>query len=315
MSIPSKPTKVIKLTKRMKRIIRRSRMPLRFSKFSNHIYNNHIHLTLLALKELSGFGYQPFMEWVENFPQLWSVLGIDRIPHFTTLHKFSGRIDRRYLDMLLEAFIGEFRITTLETGIDSTGLSITNASFYYTNILEKRSKKKGRPKKRRAIKRHIKMTFIVETRKQIILAVQIRRGPENDNKDFKPGYKKVGRIRGKRLKMVTADKGYDSEENHRFIREDMHADTIIPPRKNRSEDFKTRGKYRREMRKGYSKKKYNMRNINETVNSVVKRKMGSHIKARTCKYQNREVYFKVFAYNLNRVGIILLIFEGFLASR
>jgi hypothetical protein len=183
--------------------------------------------------------------------------------------------------------------------------------------LERRKGKggRGRRRKRRLVRRHIKVTAVVEYRKQIVLAIQIRRGPDSDNKDFIPSYTKVNAYVDKELRMVVADKGYDAEASHEFIREELKALSIIPPRRKRSPDFKTRGKYRREMRGGYPKRIYNMRNLNETVNSVVKRAMGGYIRALKCKYQNREVYFKFFAYNVNRTETIILFWGGFLAGR
>lgn len=312
-----KETRFIKLAKKVKNIVVRSHIPLRFSKFSNHIYDNHIHLVLLVLKAKSGMGYEEFMLWIENFTGLWELLELDRVPHFTTLHKFAGRVPRRYLDLVItqssvEGFSGD-----LYTAIDSTGFSLSNASVYYTIVLERYAKKRkrGRPRKKK-VRKYLKVTFVVDIHQQFILIVSVRRGPDNDNKDFIPSYKKLNRLDGRNLEQVLADKGYDSEANHEFIRDVLDADTIIPARRNHSKDYKTKGKYRREMKKGYCKKAYNQRNMVETVNSVVKRKMGDSIRARRVLYQNREIFFMVIAYNIDRsMSIFLFVLRGFLESR
>lgn len=63
--------------------------------------------------------------------------------------------------------------------------------------------------------------------KQIICAIKIRRAPtRHDNVDFKPIVTKSAEI--KPLSIVVADKGYDSEENHILVREDLKAYSIIP---------------------------------------------------------------------------------------
>ena len=318
MSSVKKETKLIKFVKRTLNVIKKARIPLRSSIYSNHIYSNHIHLVLLVLKIKSGMSYEEFMEWTENFPGLWDTLETDSIPHFTTIHKFAGRFPRRYLDMVVTASSIEDDIWSINTAIDSTGFSMTNASRYYTFVIDRRKKtgKRGRPRRHRAIRRHLKATFVVETNSQMVIAAAIRRGPDNDNKDFIPLYKKMSRLDKRMLDRAIADKGYDSEANHAYIRDELGADTIIPARKNRSSDYRTRGKYRREMRVGYSKELYHQRNMAETVNSVIKRKMGDGVMARRCLYQNREIFFKVIAYNIERgLKITLFVLKGFLESR
>jgi len=128
----------------------------------------------------------------------------------------------------------------------STGFSLTNASYHYTVVIrirEKGKRKRGRPRKLRAIKRYLKVTFVVDTDNQTILVTSIRRGPDNDNKDFIRSYKKLEQNDSVDIGLVLADKGYDSESNHIYVREILGAESIIPARKNRSKDFKTRGKY------------------------------------------------------------------------
>ena len=315
MLLAKKETKLIKLVKRTLGIIRKARVPFRSSKFSNHIYNNHVHLVLLVLKVLSDMSYQRFMEWIENFDGLWVVLGVDRVPHFTTIHKFAGRLGRRYLDILVTVSSINGRNRVLVTGIDSTGFELTNASYYYITVLERRrpTGKVGRPRKLRAVHRHLKATFVTETRDQMIIAIRLRRGPDNDNKDFIPSYKKLSDLDDRPLRVVVADKGYDCEANHEYIRDELRAMSIIPPRKNRSSDYRTTGRYRREMREGYSKRLYGQRAKSETVNSVIKRKMGDDVRACKCRYQNREIYFKAIAYNVER-GLVIIIIIGFLGS-
>ena len=312
MLIPKKESKLISLVKTILRIILRARIPLRSSKFSNKIYSNHIHLVLLILRAKANMSYQLFMDWISNFTELWTILEISRIPHFTTLHKFAGRFGRRYLDILLIITTTETGIRVLYTSIDSTGFQLTKASYYYTNIVGRRSKT-GRTLKTRLIKRHLKVTMITENRKLVVLALRIRRGPDNDQKDFLPAYKKMSQLDKRPLRLVLGDKGYDAEKHPQFIRETLGGISVIPVRKNKCEQYKTRGKYRRQMRKGYSLKVYHQRNMSETMNSTIKRTMGSEIRARKCKYQNLEIYYRVICNNIGQTVSVLIIL-GFLES-
>ena len=318
MACTRKETKLIRFVKRALNIIKKARIPFRSSKFSNHIYNNHVHLILHMLRVSIGMSYIRFFEWIENFTHLWKVLAVSSIPHFTTLHKFVQRCPKSYLDtfIMISGLINTDG--KISTGIDSTGLSLTNASYHYTVVIrvrEKGKRKRGRPRKLRAIKRYLKVTFVVDTDTQTILVTSIRRGPDNDNKDFVRSYKKLKQNDSVDIGLVLADKGYDSESNHIYAREILGAESIIPARKNRSKDFKTRGKYRKEMKSGYDLDRYRQRNKVETVNSVIKRKMGDCVRAKKVWNQNREILFMVMVYNTGRnMKLSLIIIIGFLES-
>ena len=61
--------------------------------------------------------------------------------------------------------------------------------------------------------------------------------------------------------VFVADKGYDSEDNHVMVREKLKGFSVIPSRYEKNEPiWKTRGKYRKEMKRGYSKILYIQRN-------------------------------------------------------
>ena len=114
---------------------------------------------------------------------------------------------------------------------------------------------------------------------QILCTVKIRRAPtRHDNIDFRPIITKISNIIP--LSVVTADKGYDSEENHVLVRDLLHGLSIIPTRYEHVPIWKTHGIYRKQMKRGYSKLLYNQRNKNETIVSVIKRLFGEHITSR-----------------------------------
>jgi hypothetical protein len=77
-------------------------------------------------------------------------------------------------------------------------------------------------------RRFLKLTIGVELKKQLVTSVKIRRGPCDDGRDFKPVVRKAHRI--KLIRVGIGDKGYDDEKNHVFLREELHADSIIPAR-------------------------------------------------------------------------------------
>jgi hypothetical protein len=145
---------------------------------------------------------------------------------------------------------------------------------------------------------------------QIICSIKIRRAPTiHDNRDFKPVLTRTAKILP--LSIVIADKGYDSEDNHLLVREELHTLSIIPARYEHVPIWRTHGKYRKQMKCGYSKLLYNQRNKNETIVSVIKRLFGEHLMSRKTRTQNRELSFKCITYNMHRLTnlVILMMFS------
>ena len=85
-------------------------------------------------------------------------------------------------------------------GIDSTGFKLTHASQYYTERTGLRRK-------------YAKLSIGDDVLQQIICSIKIRRAPaRHDNVDFKPIITSRSNILP--LSVITADKAYDSEDNH-----------------------------------------------------------------------------------------------------
>lgn len=139
------------------------------------------------------------------------------------------------------------------------------------------------------------------------LGALISRKPSGDAKKFIPVAKKVMKL-GKSVKVVCLDKGYDDEKVHEFIRDVMEALSIIPARNEDVPIHRTSGRYRKQMKRGYSRRYYFMRNKNETVNSVVKRKFGDSTLAMTWRNQNKEILFRLIFYAARRFTSIILLF-------
>lgn len=145
-------------------------------------------------------------------------------------------------------------------------------------------------------------------------SIKLRRGPANDNRDFEPVVRRAHAIRP--IKIGIGDKGYDAEKNHELLRDELHAMSIIPARQEDVPVWRTRGRYRKEMKRGYSKKKYHQRSKDETIFSVVKRTMGDEVRSVRAKAQNNEMRFKIISYNASRIASIAhSLLRGFLQSR
>jgi hypothetical protein len=69
------------------------------------------------------------------------------------------------------------------------------------------------------------------------------------------------------------------------------------------------------MKRGYSKKRYHQRSKDETIFSVVKRTMEDEVRSMRIRFQNKEIRFRVIAYNAARItSLVYSLLRGFLES-
>ena len=228
-----------------------------------------------------------FTDWLVEAHYLRLFLQLSKIPHYTTLQKFTDRINIVLLERIISSFILFTGTRHIFAGIDSTGFKITHASEYYTDRAKLR-------------KKYAKLSIGADVLKQIICNIKVRRAPtRHDNIDFKPIVTRISKI--KSLSVVVADKAYDSEDNHVLVIEKLHGLSIMPARYEGVPVWKTHGRYRKEMKRGYNKILYNQRNKDETIVSVIKRLFGEHITSRLIRMQNRELTLRCIAYNVHRM--------------
>jgi DDE family transposase len=281
----------------MLRVLRNARVPLFLHRNSNHIFTVWQHMVLLVIRQYEGKSYRMFSEWLVEAYYLRTFLQLSHVPHFTTLQKFTERISGTLLEKVISSFTILTKIGQLFVGIDSSGFKATHASEYYAERVKLRRK-------------YIKLSLAADVLQQIICTIKIRRAPaRHDNIDFRPLIIKLSE--SVQLSVVTADKAYDSEDNHVLVRDVLHALSVIPARYEHVPIRKTHGRYRKQMKRGYCKLLYNQRNKNETIVSVIKRLFGEHITSRLVRTQNRELSFRCIAYNIHRLTHIIIIFDGF----
>ena len=282
----------------MFRILNKSRIPLFLHKKSNHIFTVRQHIVLLVLRQYENKSYRMFVEWLIEAYYLRMFMQLSDVPHYTTLQKFAARVSGTILGRIISSFILLLNnIRRLFVGIDSSGFKLSNASQYYTD-------------KARLHKKYLKLSIGVEVLFQIVCSIKISRAPtRHDTIDFQPIVERTSEILS--LSVVVADKGYDSEDNHTFVRESLHAFSVIPARYEHVPIWRTHGRYRKQMKRGYSKILYYQRNKDETIISVIKRLFGEQITSRLVRTQNRELSFRCIAYNMHRLTNLIIIINGF----
>jgi len=297
-------TQYIKYAKRTKELCKRAGVRKYNSKYSNKLYDNYQHTTLQCIRQYEQKGYERFIKDLPDKSRFVEFLKLNSIPHYTAMQKFAKRTKQTVLDLVLAMALARTGIKKVVGGVDGTGNKPNRASVYYVYRLEyfarkNKKKKRGRPRKKRKVRRFIKVFPFVELRKQIPIAVVFSRRSGNESPYFEPVAKKAMKC-CKPFKEIPLDMGYDAEHVHEFIREEMNALSIIPARNEKVPIWRTQGRYRKLMKRGYSKKKYHQRSKNETVNYVVKQLMGESVYALEWRMQNKELLFRYVMYAVYR---------------
>lgn len=255
------------------------------SVFSKQMYGN-IKLTfLIAYKEKLNVSYRRFTEICEE-NNLTHMLCLKRIPHYTTLQKFVQRTPKILFEKLVKACHKLLNIKDIEASIDSTGFSNTNPSHHYCKRINKN------------VKNYTKTTFLTDNKTKLVLEVRTTSNKTHDTKFFKPMIKELTNT----LKLVLADKGYDSKENRNYCKQN-NIEVHIPFRhwsKTRKQEFNIPNK-RMLAEKKFNQTKYNKRSTIESINSSIKRTLGSYVNSRLPIQQQKQVTIKTLTYNIEHM--------------
>lgn len=150
------------------------------------------------------------------------------------------------------------------------------------------------------IKRLPKLSLAVQASSHLILAAVATTGAGADHGYFAPLM--LDAHRRLSLEFALADAGYDSEDNHRLARDELGIRSLIPATCGRPGAGAPTGHYRRLMRRrfkgGPDKKHYGQRWQAETVNSMIKRNLGSACRARTAIGRKKDMLLRVVTHNL-----------------
>jgi hypothetical protein len=130
----------------------------------------------------------------------------------------------------------------------------------------------------------------------LILAVVPGRGPGPDIKHFRQALDEG--LARTTIESLAADAGYDAEHIHEYAREECGVNTFIPPLIGRPTDKPPSGFWRRRMTQFLSRSRYTQRWQVETVNSMLKRLMGSALRARRYHSQCRELSLRAITLNV-----------------
>jgi len=254
----------------------------------------------LVIKEFLQLDYRGIHVLLAEWSDLRQVLGLTKVPHFTTLCAAARRLlGKARANAISDAVLDHCRRAKILTqrskqvAIDSTGLESRHVSAYFT----KRCKRHGAHYKRR----YPKLSAICDIANHLGLGIVIDRGPKPDPIEAKPTLYEA--LKHQRFSTLLGDAGYECEGFHSLCRDTLGIRSIIPttdrgrPRLD-GKPRPVRGRYRRLMNRRFPKNTYGQRWQIETVFSMLKRNMGAALRARSHHSQTREIRLRLLTHNL-----------------
>ena len=272
-------------------------------KFSPKTFTQPQLFTCLVLKEFEKKDYRGVRQLLLDWPELCQVIGLKKVPHYTTLQKASRRLlqlphVRKLLKGTVRRILKRRRNVPYGAG-DSSGFDAHHASRYYIHRRDVNKSDENRPKKRVAYRKYGKLMLIVCCRSHAILGMVASEGPTPDIDQLDGVLAELAP--GVRVRHMVLDAGFDSAHNHRLLREDHGILSTIPPEHGRPpKDPSTlpADKYRRRMKTHFNLRAYRRRPQAETVFSMLKRNLGSALRGRTYHSRRRDMILRSLTHNI-----------------
>jgi len=284
-------------------------LPRHTHKFSRKDFNLPQLFACLVLREHQKKSYRGIEALLRDCPEWLADIGLSRVPDHNTLCRAFAVIMsmkhrvHRMQDAIVKRLLERNKLGKI-LAVDSTHMERWHSSKYYDYRVAQSHgrdrKSHGNAGRSDAVKGMPKLGLGVDTASHVVLSHCTRTGMGSDAPDFEPLLFQAWR-RG-RVKTVVADAGYDSEANHRIARQDMNVRSIIPAKVGRPTSKPPSGRWRRLMKERFGRKadakSYGQRWQVETVNSMIKRNLGSSLRARSAKRREMEMTLRVLVHNI-----------------
>ena len=273
-------------------------LPESAHKFSPKKFTPPQLLACLVLKEFARLDDRGLAAHLADHPDLLALIGMRAVLHFTTFQKAAQRLlaavpGRRMFDAVLERARTDrvrkrrVRLAAIDgTGLESRPVRRSDAT----------RKADGNGGVDRTYAHYPKVVFVADCASHMILSAVPGRGPGTDLVQFGRAFAQAARRA--RIEVLLADADYDAEWLHVSVR--SHGiRTIIPPTRGRPSGKPPAGRWRRVMKQRFARLKptYGQRWQVETVNSMVKRRLGSALRARSEGSQCREMILRAITHN------------------
>ncbi len=284
----------------------RKALPAYAHRFSPKKFTQHQLFACLVLKTFFDTDYRGVIAYLNDMSDVREAIGLTSVPHFTTLQKAAYRLllsmkAKRLLNATVKLNMGRRRRIEL-AAMDSTGLEAQHTSSYYVC----RRSRVPNLWQTSTYKRFPKLGLVCDCKQHLILGVIMKRGPSPDVNQFQMTL--TATVDHVRIQHLLADAGYESEMNHAYARDELGIRTTTPPRIGRPTKKPPTGRWRRWMKRLFTrlerlkqkKKKtiYGQRWQIETVFSMLKRRLGSAVHARTYWSQCRQMILMAITHNV-----------------
>ena len=114
------------------KVCQRQAIPLYSSKYSRRDFTLWQHIALIALMQRVRKSYREYIDdYLTTTEKLVQVLGLSKLPHFTTIEKFLLRLSSTLLERVLGGFVNLTRIRSQVFSPDASGFTLHRASHYY----------------------------------------------------------------------------------------------------------------------------------------------------------------------------------------
>jgi hypothetical protein len=258
---------------------------------SRHDFTQRQVMACLILRAYLKTTYRGVLELLAVSPKLRDALGLqEKLPHYTTLQKFSARSQVLAIaDAMIRTIgraAGEPEFAQSSAAMDATGLETTTASAHFQS-------RAGRTRRK-----WVKVSAIVLCGSLLPLSVVLDWGPNNDKCQARELMAKASAAT--LPAKLYADAGYDAEWLHDQCRLEWGAESVIKPARQRADGTRS-GFWRSRMSEAYLERQgYGRRWTVESFFSGLKRTMGSTLTSRKPGQLLAEAAFKVLAYTLRR---------------
>ena len=275
-------------------------------RFSRHDFELSQLFACLALRKFFRTDYRGIVAILADWPQMRERLRLHKTPHFTTLQKAAERLltdplIRKLLTQTVAAFHSHGPVTdeaNMEAYVveiaaaDSTGLILDHASRYF---IQRRSRAPNLWQTT-TYRRFGKLAIVVDCDVHLILSIYCGTGPRPDVDELKPLLENM--CTNAVPELLVADGGYDSQHNHRLLREKYGIESLIPAVAGRPSTALPTDRWRWLMAVNFDEETYGQRWQVETVMSMLKQHLGSTISARTDGTRQREMALMAITHNI-----------------
>jgi len=291
------------------------------SKFSRHDFTLPQLFACLVVKEQMRRSYRGAEALLRDCGHWLKDVGLRRAPDHNTLCRAAafllGKLRvRRLLDRLAQwaALARVLGLSTHPLAIDSTTYESHHVSRHYERRcrqtrqrMRAKDAEKGRKTTHSATVRGLpKLAVGVATRCHLVLSAWTGTGAGADHPHFEPVLFEAWRRVPHKTFTAVLDAGYDGERYHEIARRDMGIRSIIPPSIGRppKDGGPPGGYWRPRMKRLLATKasrrrcRYNLRYQAETVNSMMKRNLGSALAGRTAASRERDMLLKVLTHDV-----------------